>query len=966
MADKNKRFRRSKYKFDMSKLEPPKKTAPEMEVPEMEVPEVTTESAPSVTEDDSLEKILSELKRQKIRRARQLMSKAKNKRNNQPKKPRKRNGRKNHIAPLPATHPREKKYKQKSISEKLRDKLKQAMETLGKAKESLTEKLSEKAESFKNFFSNDKDEEADEAPEATAPEAMNTLPDLSDDKTDITRFSMYSPQLTDKNGNPSYTHLKDWSKQVKQMQKALESATGKAVRVFNNIDREGNAVATFDVGKEMEKIAEASFDSTLSNIETRYEYPEYSMTRDPYVNKVKKEHLYSGDIDDEEERQREEKEEKTSKRKMLHTITLIVSVLTAIADITRRILTATLARASEIKKESLDAKSLGITYVNMREYKAQETAMGMKEGTFASAIGALQSATGDISNLDTNVIKELAKVMQGDVIEAINNGLGRSDPEKLMGMILDTYYKRGQSGINSLGQQVGKYQAERELATALEKAGLGDLAEILRNMFYTNDTGIYKGRVGRETPFEDYMKLVVAYTAGLTPTDYKKASELGAVVDSLKKTFNNLKENLETKLLNSLGGLIDKINSWQIGMSAEERVMTNEEKTQLNKQQIEHMQKLTEQTKPQVEKAFKDAGIDFSALGVKGVTSAETYVKWRQDWRARNWEPKTDKAKETAQKIGQFLLTEQGKEAVRLIALSETAQELEQQAQKDLRQSAKTGTVEYQATSYTDSGIASKARDRIMQLRGITLPLDKDKVGVGVYTPEAVLGAVSALLGGFNYARALDSQSSKRLTEDLADKAEQRWTGRVPFSKRGKAEASWRDKTKGLSKEEQVKWALATGILTEKDVRDITMKALEFGYTPDYGISPEVFDKAREAVRQKEEKETLDTASRQLIVSEALKQSAGTAEAQELFRQRQAESKVYTQIVSYDDKKGLATVRVELDVTGNGQKVGHFDKTIQTDAQSNATAVFQQRMDMTGNPALENLTRESMTNGSTR
>jgi hypothetical protein len=877
------------------------------------------------------------------------------------------------------------------------------------------------------------------------------------DMEEITRFIMTNSQLKDANGQIDPSHLKDLKKQVNEMVRAIESATGSIVRAVTKIDTFGNAVTSFDVKKSMAGVAEPVFDRVLGSIEARYGYQAGSLALDPYNSIQKttdyrelvfhkdfhgaiakrsakeameraggsyqpdpsKEHQdraklsfnvsetdwqnelaktggdvtkaksnfarrlsnmylkdamrYSKDTvdkqkdkDDEREQRREEKEEKSNRRKVFHTLTLIIGALTAIADITRRILTATLARASEIKKESVDAKSLGITYASMREYKAQETAMGMKEGTFASAIGALQSATGDISNLDTNVIKELAKVMQGDVIEAINNGLGRSDPEKLMGMILDTYYKRGQSGINSLGQQVGKYQAERELATALEKAGLGDIAEILRNMFYTNDTGIYKGRVGRETPFEDYMKLATAYTMGLTPTDYKKASELGAVVDSLKKTFNDLKENLETKLLNSLGGLIDKINSWQIGMSAEERVTTNEEKTRLNKQQIEHMQKLTEQTKPQVEKAFKDAGIDFTALGVKGVTSAETYVKWRQDWRARNWEPKTDKAKETAQMIDQFLLTEQGKEATRLIALSETAQELEQQAQKDLRQSAQTGTVVYQATSYTDNGISSKARDKIMRLRGITLPLGKDKVGVGVYTPEAVLGAVSALLGGFNYGKALESQSSKRLTEDLADKAEQRWVGRVPFSERSKVEASWKAKTKGLSKEELVKWALATGILTEKDVRDIAMKALELGYTPDYGITPEVFDKAREAVRQKEEKETLDTASRQLIVNEALKQSAGTVEAQELFRQQQAESKVYAQVVSYDDKKGQATVRVELDITGNGQKVGHFDKTIQTDAQNNGTAVFQQRMDMTGSPALGDMTRESMTNSSTR
>ena len=108
--------------------------------------------------------------------------------------------------------------------------------------------------------------------------------------------------------------------------------------------------------------------------------------------------------DEERQRGKEEREDKSNKRKMLHWLTIVVSFLAGIADITRRILTASLARASEIKKEQVEAKSLGRSYTNAREYKAQESAMGMKEGTFTSAIASLQSAFGDVTHLDDNAL----------------------------------------------------------------------------------------------------------------------------------------------------------------------------------------------------------------------------------------------------------------------------------------------------------------------------------------------------------------------------------------------------------------------------------------------------------------------------------------------------------------------------------------------------------------------------------
>lgn len=275
-----------------------------------------------------------------------------------------------------------------------------------------------------------------------------------------------------------------------------------------------------------------------------------------------------------EERKKEEKEQKDTSRKSLSTLTKVGVLLTAIADITRRILTATLDRATEVRKENVTAKNLGITYDSMRRYTASELTLGMQKGTFTSAMTSLQSSFGDITHLDEKALSELAKVMGGGVINAINAGLGKNNPEKLMEQILNTYYERGQRGINSIGQRVGKYQAERELATALEKAGLKEIAEILRTMFYTNDESIYKGKLGTGTDtnaFKEMLSLTTMFTGGLTSVDFKNAQELGDTVNNLKNVFDLLAKNIEVTLLGAVRKLVWWVDKLQIGKNAEER-----------------------------------------------------------------------------------------------------------------------------------------------------------------------------------------------------------------------------------------------------------------------------------------------------------------------------------------------------------------------------------------------------------
>jgi len=406
------------------------------------------------------------------------------------------------------------------------------------------------------------------------------------------------------------------------------------------------------------------------------------------------------------EQRASEKEEKTNRRKILHGFTVATAILTAIADIARRILTTALARGSEVKKESVEAKSLGITYGQVRAFRAQEQAMGLKEGTFASGLAQLQSGVGDITNLDTNMLSELAKVLKGDVVEGIKLGLGQSNPEKLMSTILDTYFARGQQGINSTGLQVGKYQAERELATALEKAGLGELAKVLRNMFYTNDTGIYRGRISEKNAFADYMGLTTTYNMGLTSYDDKHFAELGQVVDSVKTKFNLLKESLEKLVLDSLAGLINKIDNWDIGKSQKQRYDEDKSNWALNKQAASDMRTLAHNAVSNASLLMED--VPYKSLG----STPEAAVRKLNEV---GWNPSKLSSTQKAEFNGlmSFFRTDKGRQALAFIISAEIASNKEAKALKDIEEGQESGNIAYDKGAYTPSAIQSETEKAV-------------------------------------------------------------------------------------------------------------------------------------------------------------------------------------------------------------------------------------------------------------
>lgn len=606
----------------------------------------------------------------------------------------------------------------------------------------------------------------------------------------------------------------------------------------------------------------------------------------------------------EEARQKvkEERESKANRRKMLHWLTIVVSFLSGIADITRRILTASLARASEIKKEQVDAKSLGISYTNTREYKAQETAMGMKEGTFTSAIASLQSAFGDVTHLDDNALGELAKVLKGDVVEAINNGLGRSDPEKLMKTILNTYYERGQSGINSIGKQVGRYQAERELATALEKAGLNDLADVLRNMFYTNDTGIYKDRISNGDSFADYMGLSTAYTMGYDAIDNRHFAELGQVVDSVKSKFQSLKDSLNKLVLGSIGGLIQKIDNWDIGKSAEEKLQDTRTNIQLNAGARDRLQNAANITRRQYTQMFSEAGINAADFGIKGVNTIDEFLAFINTKEGQYWTPKGEQAKEDYNRLVQFLNTEQGNKAIKLVHYTQTAEKKANKANEAYINGLKNGNVDYNKADYTASAIATDMKKNLTEawfsneFSAVNLLYRSgrgDNARNALFTNQEVWEEYkrSFLLGNpMTYELALASGEANSLTNALYDRAVASY----------KSSKKWDKEKKKMSKEALVKQALKDGVLTNDDVEGL---ASQNASTSGWGISIDAWSVIKDALITRGLKEFAEQAEVNNVISEALELQG----AKDFLAKHNTE-RIGATVSGYDAKTGRVNV----------------------------------------------------------
>lgn len=664
---------------------------------------------------------------------------------------------------------------------------------------------------------------------------------------------------------------------------------------------------------------------------------------------------YSNDVRDKnketqekKEKEREEKQSEQSKLRKLGKIALVAQILAKVFDIVKRILSATLARASEVNQEHLTAKNLGVTQRDVREYRNTEIALGMKEGAITGGIGSLQGHFGDITHLDENALSELAKVLQGDVIHAINQGLGKDDPEHLMEIILDTYFKRGQQGINSIGQYVGKANAERELATALEKAGLPEIADILRSMYYANDEGIHKGMI---TDFQSFNSLTSSYTNGLDGIDNKVTRDLGQTINELKARFDDLKKNLEEGLLLALAGVITKINAWDIGKSATEKLeasMSNKDKLKLARQQNESKAKSLQDAYTQ---SLESAGFTTEDWEALGATSA---VDFFENLDTSDLVDGNKYANNPVyQKLRKYLRSKEGATTFSLLSISQAYADQAEANQMAYNKGLRTGKFEYDAIANTNEGVLSLAKKDLEAYvwrnpsgsavfkgrNSATSYILNDSAGLTYadkkqYYPEDVYDYYvrEFLDGDFSYEKLVDYVSDK---SNKATGLDSELTKQIYLSVYGKL--PWNYTTK--KGEKGVLKALSEGLITNSDIEDVMRRNADKG---GYGIPSKTQTAISKALQEQGESLFLDRGSSYFAVTEALATEKAQKALQEATAKNLSASTAYNKasgkldiVISSVDEKGNKKVIYTTDadaVMSNTDNTFTFDLSQNVDA----------------------------------
>lgn len=283
----------------------------------------------------------------------------------------------------------------------------------------------------------------------------------------------------------------------------------------------------------------------------------------------------------------DEKKSEESAAKTSHVIKSILAVVAGIADIARRILTATLTNASETNRKTIEAQNVGMSYAERRNMDIFDVAHGMERGTLFGAVSSIQSKFGDVAKLDTNALGVLARVMGNEVGDLVRSGLGGKNPDVLMEKILDKYFAQYKEGKNSLGQTVGQAQARRELVTVLQSVS-PELATVFSRMI---DDSL-SGRYGNFSTVREWRGTTITNRGGLGESDLTLVSEIGKTWNEIRAATNDIKDLWMNKIIIGLNDVLRDIKNSRIGMSAEQNIKTDESNREKNTEALQRGKQL--------------------------------------------------------------------------------------------------------------------------------------------------------------------------------------------------------------------------------------------------------------------------------------------------------------------------------------------------------------------------------------
>lgn len=268
----------------------------------------------------------------------------------------------------------------------------------------------------------------------------------------------------------------------------------------------------------------------------------------------------------------------------------LLALLTTAVDITRRILSSVLDFSTRTVKDMTTAHNYGMSYEAVRSYRHIETQHGLKEGTITGAVSDIQNKFGNITSLDEKALEALAVVMGGKIEEMATMGLGASNPEAVLGAILDAFNEKANAGYNSVGQYVGEQQARRELYSYLLKIS-PQVADIFATMQEEqhNINSIFRNQF--ET-FDEWRDLRPTQRGGNNLSDYNVVVTTGQEWNQVKEILSQIREKFETSFAPAVLNLLRVISNNRFGLTTGENMELNKKNREENQAEIERVKSL--------------------------------------------------------------------------------------------------------------------------------------------------------------------------------------------------------------------------------------------------------------------------------------------------------------------------------------------------------------------------------------
>ena len=261
----------------------------------------------------------------------------------------------------------------------------------------------------------------------------------------------------------------------------------------------------------------------------------------------------------------------SSGKAILGNILKIVALQGLLVNITRRILTSVLDNASKAKTNAVEGITLGVTGQQLQYYNVLEKTYGLKPDTFKGAMQGIQKMFGNITNLDEKALGELARVMGGKVTDLVNSGMGGSNPEELMGLILDSYFQQYKQGKNSVGQYIGQQGARRELVSALSLVS-PEMSKILERWIEADRVGKWSGKVNT---FSEFVNAVPRHYMDVTDIETNQSANRGENWQYIKGRWDTFFDDLKKKMAFVFDPIMRWLATTRFGMSEEQKLIEN-------------------------------------------------------------------------------------------------------------------------------------------------------------------------------------------------------------------------------------------------------------------------------------------------------------------------------------------------------------------------------------------------------